>query len=116
MNSKTLKRETRAGSRSVSWYSSPVFTALMMRLPFGSDFPASVLFSARSIIVWSTSGRARLSSSRNSTIGVPSVGNQYGGMNSVFPVVSFLYGRPIKSPGSLICPRKSGMTFIPVFL
>ena len=41
------------------------------------------------------------------------MGNQYGGINSVWPVASFLWGRPIRSPGSLICPKKRVTTLCP---
>ena len=111
-----LNRETSAGSRSVSWYWSPALTALMIRLPSGRYLPASLRLSARSITVWRISGRALLSSSRNKTIGFPSTGNQYGGMNSVLPLFSSLVGRPIRSPGSAICPRKRATTGIPFSL
>ena len=65
------------------------------------------------MIVCRTSGRARFSSSRNRTMGFPSSGNQYGGMNSVLPVASLRLGMPIKSPGSDIWPRNRGTTVIP---
>ena len=100
-----LNRLTSAGSKSVNWYSSPSFTALITREPSGNLRPASVRFSVKSIMVCNTSGRARFSSSKNSTIGLPSVGNQYGGIKIVLPVASSSRGRPIKSPGSLICPK-----------
>ena len=47
-------------------------------------------------------------------MGFPSRGNQYGGMNSVLPVSVFLFGMPMRSPGSLIWPRNRGTTFIPL--
>lgn len=66
------------------------------------------------MMVWSISGRARFSSSRKSTTGWLSVGNQYGGMNTVLPLFSSLFGKPIRSPGSDICPRNKVTTFWPL--
>ena len=97
----------------MSWYSSPLFTAEIMRLPSGNFLPAIVLLRARSITDCKISGRARFNSSRKSTTGVLSRGNQNGGRNCVFPALLSRSGKPIRSPGSLICPRKRGTTFIP---
>ena len=85
----------------------------MMRLPSGRGRPASFLLRQRSITVCRISGRALFSSSRKSTIGFPSVGNQYGGMKSVLPVFSSKWGSPMRSPGSAICPRNRATTLSP---
>ncbi len=75
-NSYRLNLDTRAGSRSVNWYSSPSLTAEMTTLPGGSCLPARVLFSANSCTDCRISGRARFNSSKKSTIGWPSSGHQ----------------------------------------
>ena len=62
------------------------------------------------MMVCKTSGLALFNSSRKSTIGFPSIGNQYGARNTVMS--PDLSGRPMRSPGSLICPRNSATTFI----